>query len=197
MVLAIAAGFIGVGVRDLPRRVADPRNVRFSPEAKCRPQCQLFRPKRRGAGIGGVIPRPVESLPRATVPAVPLPCAPGRLCPRLNAYVTDDSRQNSCAAFAAAISHSTRSRGPGTRVRAHQPFRKAILPGGSRRSKHFLHSYISGHGGEVSSVDGISIAQHISRRLVPGERFPHLLHGPLLSGMFRHPEVHHPAPLMR
>jgi hypothetical protein len=88
MVLAIAAGFIGVGVRDLPRRVADPRNVRFSPEAKCRPQCQLFRPKRRGAGIGGVIPRPVESLPHAPVPAVPLPCAPGHLCPRLNAYVT-------------------------------------------------------------------------------------------------------------
>ncbi len=44
MVLAIAAGFIAVGVRDLPRRVADPRNVRFSPEAKCRLQCQLFRP---------------------------------------------------------------------------------------------------------------------------------------------------------
>src|SRR5215470_4030542 len=80
---------------------------------------------------------------------------------------------------------------------AHEAFRKGILPGGSRRSKRFLHSYISGHGGEVSSVDGISIAQHISRRLVPGERFPHLLYGPLLRGMFRHPEVHHPAPLMR
>jgi hypothetical protein len=73
---------------------------RFSPEAKCRLQCQLFRPKRRGAGIGGVIPRPVESLPRAPVPAVPLPCAPGRLCPRLNAYVSARrSRQNSCAAL--------------------------------------------------------------------------------------------------
>jgi hypothetical protein len=27
--------------------------------------------------------------------------------------------------------------------------------------------------------DGIAIAQHISRHLVPGKRFPHLLHGPL------------------
>src|SRR5260370_11076742 len=59
---------------------------------------------------------------------------------------------------------------------AHQPFRKGILPGRSRRSKHFLHAHISGHGGEVFSVDGISIAQQISRRLVPGKRFPHLLH---------------------
>ena len=80
---------------------------------------------------------------------------------------------------------------------AHQPFRKGILPGGSRRSKHFLHAHISGHGGEVSSVDGISIAQHISRRLVPGKRFPHLLHGPLLRGVFCHPEVHYTASPMR
>src|SRR5207244_4984888 len=41
---------------------------------------------------------------------------------------------------------------------------KRILPGGSRRSGHFLHSYISNHVGEVPSVDGVSIAQHISRR---------------------------------
>src|SRR6476620_8274529 len=81
--------------------------------------------------------------------------------------------------------------------RAHQSFHKWILPRGSRCRKHFLHSHISGHGGQVSSVDGISIAQHKSRRFIPGERFPHLLHGPLLCGMFRHPEVQHPASLMR
>jgi len=78
---------------------------------------RLAPTKRRVADIGGVIPRPVESLPRAApVPVVPLPWAPGRICPRPNAYVTTDSRQNSCAAFAATISHSTRSRGLGTRV---------------------------------------------------------------------------------
>jgi hypothetical protein len=60
-----------------------------------------------------------------------------------------------------------------------------------------MHSTISGHGGEVSSVDGISIAQHKSRRFIPRKRFPHLLHGPLLRGVFRHPEVLHPASLMR
>jgi len=80
---------------------------------------------------------------------------------------------------------------------AHQPLRKGILPGGSRRSKHFLDSHIVGHGREVCSVDGISIPQQISGCLVPGKRFPHLLHGPLLRGMFRHPEVHYPASLMR
>jgi hypothetical protein len=113
-------------------------------------------------------------------------------------YVTADSRQNSSAVFDATISH------PHDHVvqalasdRAHQPLRKGILPGGSRRSKHFLHSHISDHGREVSSVDGISIAQYIPRRFVPGKCFPHLLHGPLLCGMFRHPEVHHPASLMR
>jgi hypothetical protein len=42
-----------------------------------------------------------------------------------------------------------------------------------------------------------SIAQHKSWRLVPGKRFPHLLHGPLLRGVFRHPEVQHPASLLR
>ena len=56
---------------------------------------------------------------------------------------------------------------------------------------------ISDHGREVCSVDGISIAQYISRRFVPGKRFPHLLYGPLLCGMFRHPEMQHPASLMR
>jgi hypothetical protein len=79
----------------------------------------------------------------------------------------------------------------------HQPFHKGILPRGPRRSKYFLHAHISAHGGEVTSVDGIAIAQHIPRRLVPGKRFPHLLHSPLLRGVFRHPEVHHPASLMR
>src|SRR5207253_5421008 len=72
--------------------------------------------KRRVAGIGGVVPRPEESLPRAPVLAVPLPWAPGRLWPRLNAYVTADSKQNSAAEYDATISHSTRSPGPGTRV---------------------------------------------------------------------------------
>src|SRR5205814_9826030 len=58
-------------------------------------QCNWLAPaKRRVAGIGGVIPRPEESLPRAPVLAVPLPWAPGRFCPRLNAYVTADSKQN-------------------------------------------------------------------------------------------------------
>src|SRR5205807_8991806 len=63
---------------------------------------------------------------------------------------------------------------------AHESFRKRILPRGSRRGEDFLHPHISGRVGEVSSVDGISIAQHISWRLLPGKRFPHLLHGPLL-----------------
>jgi hypothetical protein len=132
-------------------------------------RCNWLAPaKRRVADIGGVIPRPAQSLPRAPVPAVPLPWTPGRLCPRLNAHGTADSRQNSCPAFAATISHSTRSRGPGTHVGW---LRQGILPGGSRRSKHFLDSHIAGHGLEVCSVDGISIAQHISGCLVPGKRF--------------------------
>ena len=79
-------------------------------------RCNWLAPaKQRSADIGGVIPRPVESLPRDPVPAVPLPWAPGRLCPRLNAFGTADSRQNSCAVFDATISRSTRSRGPDTR----------------------------------------------------------------------------------
>jgi len=53
-------------------------------------RCNWLAPaKRRVAGIGGVIPRAEELLPRAPVPAVPLPWAPGRLCLRLNAYVTN------------------------------------------------------------------------------------------------------------
>jgi hypothetical protein len=52
-------------------------------------RCNWLAPaKRRVADIGGVIRR---SLPRATVPAVPLPWTPGRLCPRPNAYGTADS----------------------------------------------------------------------------------------------------------
>src|SRR6266446_2666712 len=51
--------------------------------------------KRRVAGIGGVILRPEESLPRTPVLAVPLPWAPGSLCPRLNAYGTADTSRQS------------------------------------------------------------------------------------------------------
>ena len=76
-------------------------------KAKCR--CNRLAPaKRPVAGIDGVIPQPEECLPRAPVPAVPLPGAPGRLCPRLNAFGTADSRQNSCVEFVATISRSTR-----------------------------------------------------------------------------------------
>jgi hypothetical protein len=46
-----------------------------------------------GAGIGGEVPRPQVSPPRAPVLAVPLPWGPGSLCPRLNAYGIADSKQ--------------------------------------------------------------------------------------------------------
>jgi len=79
---------------------------------------------------------------------------------------------------------------------AHESFQKRILPRGSRRGEDFLYPHISGHVGKVSSIDGISIAPHVSWRLLPGKRFPHLLHRPLLRGVFRHPEVQYPASLM-
>src|SRR6267154_2604330 len=53
--------------------------------------------KRRVAGIGGVIPRPEESTPRAPAPAVPPLSAPACLWPKLNEYATADSSQNSPA----------------------------------------------------------------------------------------------------
>ena len=37
------------------------------------------------------------------------------------------------------------------------------------------------------------VAQQISGQLVPGKRFPDLLHHPLLSGMFRYLEMQHAA----
>ena len=79
---------------------------------------------------------------------------------------------------------------------AHESFQKRILTRGSRRGEDFLYPHISGHVGKVSSIDGISIAPHVSWRLLPGKRFPHLLHRPLLRGVFRHPEVQYPASLM-
>jgi hypothetical protein len=79
---------------------------------------------------------------------------------------------------------------------AHESFQKRILPRGSRRGEDFRYPHISGHVGKVSSIDGISIAPHVSWRLLPGKRFPHLLHRPLLRGVFRHPEVQYPASLM-
>jgi len=77
--------------------------------------------------------------------------------------------------------------------RTDQPLHVGILPWGSRCGYHFLNAHISDHGGEVSSLDDISIARHISRRMVSGKRFPHLLQGPLLRGVLRHLEVHHPG----
>src|SRR5271169_732850 len=121
--LTVALG--GLSVSASPRRVGNPfcertqfcisksligrsRRSGISAQEGKRRCNRLVPAKRRVAGIGGVIPRPVESLPRAPVPAVPLPWAPGRLCPRLNEYGTADSKQNSFAEFAATISHSKR-----------------------------------------------------------------------------------------
>jgi len=56
-----------------------------------------------------------------------------------------------------------------------------------------LHAQRPGEGGEVSAIDRVTIAQQISGHLVPGKRFPDLLHRPLLSGMFRHLEMQHAA----
>jgi hypothetical protein len=72
-----------------------------------RGRTRLLPPKRRVSGIGGVIPRPEESLPRAPAPAVPPLWAPARLCPKLNEYAILHSRQNSFAVFDATISGST------------------------------------------------------------------------------------------
>ena len=80
----------------------------FSLKEPNRRGSRLAPAKRRVAGIGGVVPRPEESLPRDPVPVVPLLWAPGRLCPKLNASATADSKQNICAEFDAVLSHSTR-----------------------------------------------------------------------------------------
>src|SRR6266478_8784920 len=101
---------MGVGVRDRLRREWSTQGalcfLARSERSAAKPA--LWATKRRVAGIGGAILRPEESLPRTPVLAVPLPWAPGSLCPRLNAYGTADSKQNSCAEFDATISHSTR-----------------------------------------------------------------------------------------
>ena len=76
-----------------------------------------------------------------------------------------------------------------------QPLHIGILPGRPRRT--LLHSHVSGGGGELTSVDSISIAQHILWRLTPGERLAHLLYGPLLRGVFGYPEVQHTTPMVR
>jgi hypothetical protein len=59
---------------------ADQRRSGISSQEGKRRRKGLVPAKRRVAGIGGVIPRPEESLPRAPVPEVPLPWTPGRLC---------------------------------------------------------------------------------------------------------------------
>jgi hypothetical protein len=84
---------LGVGVRDLRRYGwRNSENIYLSPEAKCRPQSPPSQAatKRRAAGIGGAVPRPEESLPRAPVAAVPpfhrsglrRILGQGQMCPR-------------------------------------------------------------------------------------------------------------------
>jgi hypothetical protein len=43
----------------------------------------------------------------------------------------------------------------------------------------------------AAAVSRISITQNISARVIAGKRFPHLLHCPLLSGVFSQLEVQH------
>src|SRR5207302_8594258 len=104
MVLAIAPGLIGVGVRDLLRREwPTGRTFAFRPKRVSAALPALQATKRRVAGIGGVAPRPEQSLPRAPLLAAPLLWAPGRPWPRLNAYVPADGRRNRCTEFHATI----------------------------------------------------------------------------------------------
>ena|SRR5437588_8785745 len=72
-------------------------------------------PKRRGAGIGGEVLRPEESLRCAPVPAFQLFSTPGRPWPGLGEYGSGGSRQNNSAEFGAMIDGSIRSHGPNIR----------------------------------------------------------------------------------
>src|SRR5205807_7622795 len=77
--------------------------------------------------------------------------------------------------------------------------KKNLVPAKRKRSKL---SYLNGRRVSLDdsgrlTVDRISIAPQISGYLVPGKRLPHLLHGPLLGGVFGHLEVHYTPSLMR
>jgi hypothetical protein len=78
------------------------------------------------------------------------------------------------------------------------------LPGGSRGGKDFVDSHAGYLSAEVIAVDGIAIAQQVSRELVKGKGFPQLLSRPLGGGVGRHVAVknasdaaHGPAPETR
>src|ERR1700730_998400 len=68
---------------------------------------------------------------------------------------------------------------------AHEAFDVRILPWGSRRSNHFFDPHTGGDGRKVFSVDRLSIAQQVFRRLIPGERFANLPRCPLLARAVR------------
>ena len=59
-----------------------------------------------------------------------------------------------------------------------------------------LFPYVGSWPRSLSRRWHLDRAAHIAARR-PRERLPHLLRGPLLRGVFRHPEVQHPASLMR
>src|ERR1700722_19005807 len=69
-----------------------------------------------------------------------------------------------------------------------QPLHKRILPWRSRRGNHFLYPQAFRHFYPVIPVDRIAVAQKISAPLVPGKRFPDLLHRPILAGVCGHLE---------
>src|SRR5580704_17395129 len=75
-----------------------------------------------------------------------------------------------------------------------QPLHVRILPWGTRCANHFLHPQAFRHGDPVTAVDRIAVAQKISARVDPWKRFPHLLHRPLLAGVFGHLKVQHTTP---
>src|SRR5580700_4327411 len=76
-----------------------------------------------------------------------------------------------------------------------QPLHKRILPWRSRRGNHFLYPQAFRHFYPVIPVDPIAVAR-ISAPLVPGKRFPDLLHRPILAGVVGHLEVQHTASSM-
>src|ERR1700721_135430 len=78
-----------------------------------------------------------------------------------------------------------------------QPLHKRILPWRSRRGNHFLYPQAFRHFYPVIPGDRIAVAQKISAPLVPGKRFPDLLHRPILAGVVGHLEVQHTTSSMR
>ena len=129
---------------------------------------------------------PVRGLEAGSAAALDRPL------PEINGFSRNGKRQSSRSGGAAHAAHAGRSPDPDTLPpdTANEPFHRGILPRTLWSGPHLLDAHVPHTLSKSCAVDAVTIAAQIPGRLIPWERFDHLVRHPPDCRMLSDVEVH-------